>query len=1594
VGNPATLDVFKKNNVRFSRSELVMNPTDNLGLVATSIKPLLETVKSTISTQVLNQLPILNGLELKPYAEQFITNEVEQRILDELNKVQDQNVASVKQALYNALKPTSEGGLGLLQDPGEQDLDGDGKSDGDGNVNIDDIKIISNANSIEFKFKLGKVFNSSLPLDTNLGLPNLGLALEGNVTPELKLGVTVGFGVDNTSFVNGQPHQDAFFINTGTTNEIEAGINTKFVDGNNVPLNFTGSLGFLKLKATDNGTNLTSEFSADITSPVASANGRVKFSNFGDVSVALNPTLTAKADLKLKINTGDLNAVMPSISTDFNLVGLQYDSITNNFITPTVEFNNVALDLGSFVKNFAGEVFSSIQKVTEPFDPIIDRLNKPLPIIKASLLDLAEVLAKSGLGNIDPGTQKFIAGLADVVEIVDTINSLSADSLNIDFGNYHLNGANASGILTQTRTPKPVLEQLGVSSNAKSASVLPSFAIASTNTSSLVKDWLSKDSPFQFPFLTEPSSVVSLLLGRSNVELFTYQTPKLGFDFRLDLPSVPVFGPIFLKFGGEAGAGAQVKFGFDTKGFVAFKNGNFSEPEQIFDGFFVSRPDPVQTSNNLSLFGGLTAEAGVGIGIAEIAAGGGIFLTVGLNAVNKNEPENSDEYFKVRGSTIANTNPLCLFDPTGALSALLFASIKLDFGFFEFTKRFKLANINIIDFSLGSGGCDPSKPHYDVEDPEPDPEIQAKLAGQGIIDRRGTATDDLIALKATSSSKRSKQNAVVDPRITLSGLDPEPKAYEDIQLIAINSGDGDDRIELIGVGASGQLEGGSGNDTLIGGAGIDFLNGGAGNDVLDGKDGKDGKNAAVYANAPAGVFVDLANGFANDGYGTTDTLSNIQNVEGTIFNDTLIANSAGSLLDVGAGDDELFGGNGKDVMLAGAGADFIDGAGGTDTTTYLGSPASVYVNLTNQDVFIISPLDRSPILLKANAGFGGDAEGDRIFNVENVQGSIYDDILVALGSNANIDGLLGNDLIVAGLEAQVLDGNVGIDWVTYSQSDSPVDVSLRAGEGSRRGKNKKDILKLAKDDQGKEIKGISSFEHLEGSNFSDNLEGDRQDNIIRGLAGDDTIDAGDGKDTLIGGVGGDRLDGGVGEDWADYSDSPAFVNVNLATAIGLNGHAAGDTFVQNSGVATVENLRGSRYEDILSGDAGNNKIAPGLSNRQIDLVDGGLGNDLLMIDYSINDFGTGVTGGFQGDAFGYLSRNTSNNGTVLDAVSFVNIDRLLLIGTIKADQVTGGSGDDVLLPGAGDDVIDGGSGNDEIRGDDGNDILIGGVGADTLDGGNGWDKTSYITSPLWVSIDLVAGVAYSGGDFSLADKLISLEEVEGSLYNDVLTGNDEANYFNGSDGDDFLVGRGGADTLNGAAGTDRSYYVTSPAAVNINLKNGTAYGGDAEGDILISIEDLVGSDYDDILSGNNQGNVMTGGEGNDLLQGDDGNDILIGIGINAGALSEVDTLTGGAGADLFLLGDEIVGNFYDDKNSSTSGTNNYALVTDFNPAEGDRIYLSGRTCDYRFVEAPPELPSGIAIYTTGTNELIAVTQGTFDPNAIVFMSGQCSGVLI
>ncbi|MGD9863296.1 MAG: calcium-binding protein [Pseudodonghicola sp.] len=205
------------------------------------------------------------------------------------------------------------------------------------------------------------------------------------------------------------------------------------------------------------------------------------------------------------------------------------------------------------------------------------------------------------------------------------------------------------------------------------------------------------------------------------------------------------------------------------------------------------------------------------------------------------------------------------------------------------------------------------------------------------------------------------------------------------------------------------------DEDFTGTPGRDVFNGGYGNDAFFSSEGRDVYRGGVgdwdsvsYSDDPAGVTINLAKGFAIDGWGDRDALSSIEMARGSMFDDTMI------------------GGNRTQTFRGLAGDDLINGGKGPDEARYdrdakFGGEAGVTVNL--QKGFAIDGFgDRDT--LKSIENVKGSEQGDRII------GSNAANTLRGEGGNDSLLGLGGNDTLVGGNGRDRLDGGAGNDMLT------------------------------------------------------------------------------------------------------------------------------------------------------------------------------------------------------------------------------------------------------------------------------------------------------------------------------------------------------------------------------------------------------------------------------------------------------------------------------------------------------------------------------------------------------------------------------------
>jgi len=270
-----------------------------------------------------------------------------------------------------------------------------------------------------------------------------------------------------------------------------------------------------------------------------------------------------------------------------------------------------------------------------------------------------------------------------------------------------------------------------------------------------------------------------------------------------------------------------------------------------------------------------------------------------------------------------------------------------------------------------------------------------------------------------------------------------------------------------------------------------------------------------------------------------------------------------------------------------------------------------------------------------------------------------------------------------------------------------------------------------------------------------------------------------------------------------------------------------------------------------------------------------------------------------------------------------------LYGNAGDDILTGSSHNDTVLGGIGNNAMSGGAGNDFLLGDKGSDKLDGGAGSDTMVGGSGDDV--YVVDD---ENDFIYEATNEGSD--TVETSLFLYHLNDAIETLVVKSS-SGTYVEGNELDNIIVSGAGNDVINGLYGNDTVSYISAATGVDANLSLGTTQSTSTGNDTLIGVENIRGSDFKDILTGDTQNNILWGGMEDDDISGGDGDDVIDGgadntegdkinggngndtvdytsatLGVNIDLSNIVLQNTGGGGSDTITNIENIVGSKYDD----------------------------------------------------------------------------------
>ncbi|MEB3265765.1 MAG: choice-of-anchor L domain-containing protein [Cyanobacteriota bacterium] len=724
------------------------------------------------------------------------------------------------------------------------------------------------------------------------------------------------------------------------------------------------------------------------------------------------------------------------------------------------------------------------------------------------------------------------------------------------------------------------------------------------------------------------------------------------------------------------------------------------------------------------------------------------------------------------------------------------------------------------------------------------------------------------------------------------------------------------------------------------------------------------------------------------------------NATGNAANNLLLGNAVNDQLRGQDGNDTLIGYSGDDLLVGGDGLDWMVGGEGSDLylieqARHHGGAEVIDLGSSGIDELRIADTGTDTVTV-----FAGDIGLERVVigtgtaaaairtgtGSINVIASAAPNGLVILG-NAGPNRLVGSafdDLLDGGRDGDDLVGGLGDD--IYVIDDNRDTVTELANQG-------RDLVRstisftLGATLEDLELVGDAAINGT-GNDQVNRIVGNSARNVIQGGLGQDGLDGAGGSDLYLvaseaehpGAEFGDTGLEGVDEvrfsatsgTLTLFAGDTGLEQVVIGTGSGTSANSSGNGAVNihaaevGNGLTLIGNagpnrLTATAFADHLQGGAGNDTLLAGdgddllMADAGSDRLDGGPGSDTYRFDYRnrnaamvmVVDPATGqgsITIGSEVDTLVSIERFFTLADTAIDEANYGTRFNDLIILSESHDRAAAGSTMGGLLAGNGNDTVVGLGGDDQLHGEAGNDALDGGNGNDTLSGGAGNDT-------------LLAG-----------------------------------------DGEDLLSSDAGSDRIDGGLGIDRYRFdYRDRTSGMVMVYDSTSGNGlitiGSEQDTLLSIEQLFdvannggdpnnyGTSFADLITLTNGddhsglGGLMAG-DGNDTVYGNAGNDHLFGeagddlLVPTTNGTGELDTVTGGAGADRYVLG-TILTPFYNDGNTATRGEDDYLLISDFNPID-DTAEIHGAASLYALSVVGSDTELLLRNLVGGPDELVAI----------------------
>lgn len=1295
------------------------------------------------------------------------------------------NDQTIKAALTLNFGPLLSGNIDSLW----TDIDSTNDRDNDGNLTND-------RDRLQFNFNLKEALTTrSSNLDFDLALPGLDFDLNAPVIAKTSYDVRLGFGLDFDPSKG-----DRFYIDT-TQDQITIGLNATAELATLNPT--TGQLGTRSFTA--QGTT-SPRFIGNVTVDLRDVNSDnlLMVSEFAGAIALAQGTLTGSANAALDLTFNASSTPIPStpiptlktnflLNWNFNNADLNPTNPSAIGDPPSVQFNNLQIDLSTFFTRFVTPIVNQINTVINPIRPILDLFDQRIPFLSDNpalrqqfdspdpitgqgdgVVTLLEFVTRSAPTGTQPAL-KFLTAAKELQKLLLAIPTNIPNNIAITLGDLRVED-NVSDVrsLLQISDINPIFFRnlqslqagLGSISNPTVRQNIQAFF--NLAQSSQFSD--ATGAGLKFSILEDPKVAFGWLFDR-DVSLFSFDMPELNINLNMN-EIASILGPVGVQLMGPFNAKTKLKFGYDLQAGL-YVTGS---PELTLNA-------DIQTVQKQNIIPNLAD------------AQGRIFANL---KANLNDPNSDGRIY-----TSELTPNFWNFSGVFQLSSDANATVNVDLpltGLVTWEESYDVSPATLLDFD------------YVYQ-----PAVQQSIPT--LATRVGTASEGLLRLNMGrfAAERNYTLNSIdgdevfkvekVDADTILVSAFGSTQLFTGVKKIYAEGGKGNDTIDiaadvLVDIEIWGDSQNPNslifGNDTITTGGGFAVVHGGGGNDNLTARSG------AVRF-------------YGDDG---DDRLT------GSVGKDWLYGNNGNDVILGLAGDDFISGGNGADMLYGGDGTDRIKGDGGDDrifgesgidvleggdgNDEIYGGLGNDLIIGDNATIDIITN-DNGVGFYRLNPNINSGNGNDRLY------GGDGDDTLYGNGGNDTISGETGNDHLYGNDGDDQLIGNGGADiLIGGNNNDSLIGgdnnteddrvVDLLFGDNATIEQNGtslaaivtsidptqggQDFIMAQGDDQiiggsgGSDAKGVGG-DTLIGSNRNNIILGDngrvtrdRNGNVTQietlfdDQGGDDWIQGGAGKDVILGQGGNDRLIGG-----SNAANNPDDIDYLFGGADddAIAGNNASITNTANPANRVITNLDNALISNFIFGDEGSITFTGYVLNSR------GLIRPILNHTVQLAQSATASLDGndslYGSDARDYLFGGNGNDrisGQDGDDLIFGDNGRMVFANAI-AQRLS--STDEA----GGLDTIDGGNGTDVILGGDQGDRLFGGNGNDVVIGDQGLVDFAY------------AGDARINADSNAAtiDFVSTVASTRGG--NDIIYGNG---------GNDTLLGGTGSDTIWGDDGTD------------------------------------------------------------------------------------------------------------------------------------------------------------------------------------------------